>query len=722
MLKRVGFFSGSRALRRDLPLSAALRGTVAVLALAASGAAMAQDQSQTNLEEVVVEGGSTGKRDRVIGPDKTIVATESATATKTDTPILETPAAISVVTQKEMENQGVKDLQEAVSYVAGVVVDEFGSDNRYDYFRIRGFDETALGSYRDGLPKRIPAWFTASRLEPYGMQRIEVLKGSNSSLFGLNAPGGLINAITKRPQDTEHGEVYTTLGEGHTEFGADFGGPIDPDGIFSYRLTGFWQDADFGRDYSRDDHFYIAPALTISPDASTTLTILADYGIQKKDGGGGGVPQGIELDRDTFLGEPDFNRFDTTQGDLGYLFEHKFDNGLSFRSSARYSDTTLDYAVVYGASTDPTASRSAFSVDGHARRFTTDNQVQYDSSWNRFDSKLLIGVDYTNDDTREEILYGTAGGIDIYDPEYCGISCINLGPYVNWRVKQEAVGVYAQEQLTLDDRWIMTLGGRYDYVHTTADYLDYGTRDDNTAEHFSPRAGLTYKFNENVAAYVNYSESFQPLVSPTANGYAVNGTLKSQIGTQYEAGLKYRPTGFDGLFTLAVFDLSQTNVPTYVSPTEQRQIGEVNVKGVELEAKVALNDRLNLTAAYSYWHARIVEDGTTGNEGNRPDRVPEHVASLWADYTFPGAGKRGDFTIGGGVRYVGQTYGDAANTVSVDAYAVVDAMARYNIRDGLTLAVNAKNLFDKRYITTCYYGTCYYGDRREVLVTLKQSW
>lgn len=698
-------------------------GSIVALGFAAPGIAMAQDQSPTVLEAVVVEGQGTGKGDRVIGPDKTIVAADSATATKTDTPIVETPAAVSVVTQKEMEDRGVKDLQEAISYTSGVLVDEFGSDNRYDYFRIRGFDETALGSYRDGLPARIPAWFTASRIEPYGMQRIEVLKGSNSTLFGLNAPGGIINAITKRPQDTRHGEVYTSLGDGHTEVGTDFGGPLDPDGVFSYRMTGYWQDADFGSDYSKDDHFYIAPALTISPDAGTSLTILADYGTQKKGGGSGGFPQGVDLDRDVFLGEPDFNRFNTKQGDIGYQFEHQFDNGLTFRSSARYTDVRLDYADVYGATVDPTVDRTAFSVDGHARRFTMDNQLQYDSSWERFDSKFLAGFDYTNDDTHEDIKIGTADGIDIYDPVYCGLSCITLGPYVDWRVRQQAVGVYAQEQLTLDDRWILTLGGRYDNVHTTADYLLDGTSDDDRADNFSTRAGLTYKFSDELAAYVNYSESFQPLVAPAVNGYAdVGGSLKSQLGTQYEAGVKYKPTGFDGLFTLAVFDLSQTNVPTYVSPTVQRQIGEVNVKGVELEAKVALNDRLNLTAAYSYWHARIVDDGASGNEGNRPDRVPEHIASLWADYTIPGEGKRGDLTIGGGVRYVGQTYGDAENTVSIKDYAVVDAMAKYKISDDLTLAVNAKNLFDKKYVTTCYYGNCFYGDRREVLVTLKKTW
>ncbi|RUZ72502.1 TonB-dependent siderophore receptor [Mesorhizobium sp. M7A.F.Ca.US.006.01.1.1] len=684
------------------------------------GAAQAQDVSPddaTQLETIVV----TGKSDRVVGPDQTIVAKDTAIATKTDTPIVDVPASVSVVTQKELEARHVESLQQAVAYTSSVLTDEFGNDDRYDYIRIRGFDQTSLGTYRDGLAARIPAWFTASRLEPYGLQRVEVLKGSTSTLFGLNGPGGLVNAITKRPLDQKQGEIYTSYGDGTKEIGVDFGGPIDPDGVWTYRLTGLAKDGDQGWDYSNDDRLYIAPALTIKPEEGTSLTILADY--YKRDGTGArGTPAGANIDIGTFLGEPDFNRFNTEQVDIGYQFEHEFNENLTFRSNARYTHLSLDYAEVYGASLDPTADRTAFSVESLSNRYAFDNQLQYDTGWDGIDSKTLVGVDYANDNTRENILFGTAGPIDIDNPAYCGLSCINLGPYVNWRVKQQAVGVYAQEQLTFDDRWIVTLGGRWDRVHTTADYLDSGTQDDDTASAFTKRAGLTYKFTPNLAVYANYSESFQPLVAPSANGYAVSGSLKPQEGKQYEAGIKYKPDGFDGLFTAAVFDLTQTNVPTYVTPVVQQQIGKVGVRGIELEGKAAIAENLNLTLAYSYWDAEILEDGIGGNAGNRPQRVPRHLASAWVDYTLPEEGPRGDLTIGGGVRYIGQTYGDDANTVSIGGYALVDAAISYKMTKDVTLALNATNLFDRKYLTTSYYGTEFYGDRLKIVGTLKHSW
>lgn len=690
------------------------------VSFALTGSGWAQDGSAsqpTKLEAIVV----TGKSDRAIGPDETIVATETATGSKTDTPVIDLPASVSVVTQKELETRHVESVQQAVSYTAGVFADEFGNDDRYDYVRIRGFDQTVLGMYRDGLAARIPAFFTASRLEPYGLQRVEVLKGSTSTLFGLNGPGGLVNSITKRPQDEKHGEIYTSLGDGTKEVGTDFGGPIDADGVYSYRFTALGKEGDLGWDYSNDDRIYVAPAFTIQPDDGTSLTILMDY--YKRDGTGArGFPTGANLDIDTFLGEPDFNRFNTEQSDIGYQFEHEFSDNLTFRSNARYSHMDLDYAEVYGASLDPTANRTAFSVDGRSNRYTMDNQLEYDTGWDGGDSKTLIGVDYANDNTRENILFGTAEPLDINNPVYCGLSCITLGPYVNWRVKQEALGLYAQEQLTFDDRWIVTAGGRWDRVNTTADYLDTNTQDDDTASAFTKRIGLTYKFTPNFAGYANYSTSFQPLVTPSANGYAVDGSLKPQLGEQYEVGVKYQPDGFDGLFTAALFDLTQTNVPSYITPLIQKQIGEVRVRGLELEGKAAINNNLNLTLAYSYWDGEILEDGLGGNVGNRPSRVPRHLASAWLDYTIPGEGQRGDLTIGGGIRYIGQTYGDDANTASVPGYTMVDAAVSYKVTKDVTLAVNATNLFDRKYVATSYYGTEYYGDRRKVIGTLKYSW
>ncbi|SJZ58561.1 TonB-dependent siderophore receptor [Consotaella salsifontis] len=713
--QRHGWISESNPRQESLFIAA--RAPLALLlcstAIALPSSALAQsapDQGETTtLQTIVIE----GQGGDTTGSNDTVVAKRSATGSKTDTPILDQPASVSVITEDELERRNVQDVQQAVSYTSSVSVDQYGSDDRYDFFQIRGFDQTSLGTYRDGLPIPILGW-TASRLEPYGLQRLEVLKGSTSTLFGLNGPGGLINAITKLPQDQAFGEVYTTFGGAHAEVGTDFGGPIGTSGEWSYRFTAIGQDASRSGDYSNDDRIYVAPAVTYSPDAATTFTLLADY--NKRDGNTAyGFPAGVDIDPDTFLGEPSFNAFDTEEYNVGYLFDHKFDNGLSIRSNARYTHIDLDYRQVYGAQIDPTIDRTSFFVDGEVERFAIDNQLQYDASWNRIDSKTLVGVDYVHDTLGELALVGTADGIDIYNPVYCGRGCITLDPYLNHDIIQKRTGIYAQEELTLDDRWILTLGGRWDNVETEQKDRDTGARDENTDTAFTKRAGLTYKITDGLAVYGNYSESFQPLITS-------GQTFEPQEGTQYEVGVKYEPEQINALFTLALFDLKQTNVPSYVTPTTQRQIGEVRVRGVELEGKMALDDRMNLIAAYTYWDAEIEEDGLTGNAGNRPSNVPEHLASLWLDYTLPGDGARGDLTLGAGVRYVGSVYGDDANTVDVGSHTVFDAAINYEVAENVDLAVHATNLFDEKYVSTVYYGTAYYGDGRQILGTLKYSW
>ncbi|MCL6707593.1 TonB-dependent siderophore receptor [Pseudomonas sp. R2.Fl] len=686
--------------------------TKAALVDPSVSAAEAATDGSTVLDTITVVESSNS----MIGPSTSIVAEGSQAGSKTDTPLLDVPASVSVVTQPEMTRRGVSKLDEVLSYTAGVSTDIYGSDDRYDHYLIRGFYQTSTGSYRDGLPMRISS-FTGSRVEPYGMQQIETLKGSTSTLFGLNSPGGLVNTITKRPQDDKFGEIYTTVGDEHVETGTDFGGPIDAEGVWTYRLTGKWQDGSNGIDHTEDDRFYIAPALTWSPDAATSFTILSDY--NKRDGTTShGIPYGSGIDSETYLGEPDFDNMDTIEKNIGYVFEHDFDNGLQFRQNARYTDLDLTYESVYGGTTDPADPRSAIAIYGQSQRFVIDNQLQYDASFGRFDSKTLFGVDYSWEDATESRADGTATGIDITDPVYCGRGCVFLPPATVTDTTMITKGVYLQEELTFDDRWILTLGGRYDYVDQTS---DDGTFDlASTDEAFTSRVGLTYKATDEVSLYANYSESFQPV----GTFYAAFLTDPSpQEGTQYEIGAKYQPAGVNALFSLSFFDLTQTNVAQWTGPLPT-QVGEVNVRGVELEGKTALTDRVNLTLAYSYWDSEITDDSTTANIGNRPQLVPEHMASAWVDYTFPGDGTFGDLTVGLGARFVGETYADNANTIELASRTLFDAALSYKLTENATLQVNATNLFDKEYVThvDTFSGTAYYGDRRTVKATLRYTW
>jgi iron complex outermembrane receptor protein len=675
-------------------------------ALIAPGTVLAQAApSRVTLDTVVLQGQSDED------DQQQIVARRNSAGNKMQTDILDTSATVSVVTQKEIERRNPQNLEQVLSYTAGVVGNEWGGDDRYDFVMIRGFATLNNGTYRDGLSERGFGW-TFGRMEPYAMERVEVLKGANSALFGLSGPGGLVNAVTKTPRNARFGEVYTTLGEDHTEFGTDFG-DTNRDGSLSYRVTAKWQDSAYDYDYSQDDRRYLGFSLTWRPDEVSSLTLLADFN-ERKGVPGTGYPSGVDLDLSTFLGEPEFNAFDTTQRSFGWQYSRDLGEGLTFRQNARYSYMNLNYEQVYGASTDATANRSSFYVGSTNRQFIVDTQLQYDRSFGNWDSRTLVGIEYGKIKVDEVAKYGTAGPIDIYDPSYCGLSCISLADYIDWEPEETRKSIYLQEELTINDRWIATIGGRYDHAEIEIGYPASGTRAARTFEDFTGRLGLTYKATSELSFYGNYSESFEPNVWDI--------TADSQKGRQYELGAKYRPAGMDALFTAAIFDLRQTNVNVQVDQNITRQVGEIGVRGLELEAKASPTDRIDVIASYSHWDAEVLEDGIEGNEGNRPADVPRNTASLWLDYTIPALAGRGDLKLGAGVRYVGATYSDVENTTRVGGRTVVDAAASYDLAKNVDLALNVSNLFDKEYKTVSYYGTDYYGEGRKVTATVKYKW
>ncbi|WP_226341294.1 TonB-dependent siderophore receptor [Gemmobacter serpentinus] len=680
-------------------------------ALLLAGTAQAQeivsDEGAVELSTVWLHGGS------VVDADSSIVAGYSATGSKTVNEVIDIPAQVSVVTAVEMQTRAPDSLHEALSYTSSVSVDEYGSDNRYDFYRIRGFLQSGTGTYRDGLPLR-SFNFTGGRIEPYSVQRIEVLKGSTSTLFGLNGPGGLVNVMTKRPQGEPFGEVYTTVGKDHGEVGFDLGGVLDVDGTLTWRLTGKEQDSTDGSRYLEDDRGYLAAGLTWKPTDATSLTLLANY--YDTDGNtGNGIPVGSTASHDTFFGEPSLADMDRVEKSVGYEFSHAFDNGLTLRQNLRWSNITMLYEQAYLDSNSPTG-RYAYRMNGEITRFAVDNQLEYSTTFGDVESRTLMGVDYTDDDLLETSFTGTAGAIDPNNPVYCGTACINLattGSVLD--MTQQATGIYVQEELTFADQWIVTLGGRHDRVRT-----EDGTGD-NTQSAFTKRFGLTYKATEDLAFYGNYSESFDALGA----GYVpyMPEAPKPQQGRQYEAGVKYRPAGSDALISLAYFDLSQSNVPRFATiggVPAYWQIGQVDVRGLELEGRMALNDRVNLNFAYSYWDAKVVNGD---NPGNRPLLTPKSLASVWADYSFD-QGALSGLKLGLGARYLGARFSDDGNTVRIGSNVVVDAMASYQVAENTELALNVTNLFDKDYVSSYNFtnSAVFYGDAREVKATLRHRW
>ncbi|MCB4767891.1 TonB-dependent siderophore receptor [Ancylobacter sp. Lp-2] len=672
------------------------------------------------LDTIAVQGSGDG----TVG----YVATRSTAGTKTDTPLLETPQSVSVVTRQELDDRNVQSLTQAVAYTPGVRTGQSGYDPRFDVFTIRGFDTTYNGIYRDGL--RWPgANMSVFKIEPYGVEDITVLRGPSSALYGLGSPGGLVDVTSKRPTEQAFGEVEVQGGNYDWWQGQfDIGGPLDKDGTLLYRLTGLLRDAGSPNTLGGgvNDMTYIAPALTWKPNDQTKITFLGEY--QKSE-----TPASLPFygwdgtGTETFSRAPgDYNSQPQEQWRVGYSAEHEFNDVFTFRQNLRYgnADTTVRYTSLYGIDPDTNiGTRGTGYVHDILDSFAVDNQVQADFVTGAIAHKVLFGLDYTYLSLDGGIGFGTAADFDFNTGQPLGPTYDPGFNYSRYKQTQNQTGLYIQEQAKFD-RWILTLTGRQDWVDSKDDDLLNDTSEDNDDSEFTGRVGLTYVFDNGIAPYVTYSTSFAPNLGVDINGDAFSPTTSKQI----EAGVKYAPTGFDGYFTAAVFQINQENglVTDDTNPLFQVQTAEVRARGFELEAVANLGAGLRLRGAYTYLDlTNVAGDPTT--IGLAPSGQPQNAFSLWADYQFQSGSKLAGLGIGAGVRYTGATWGDSLNTFENDAYTLVDAKLSYDFEflnpklKGWSAQINAQNLLDEEYVT-CDAGYCYLGAPRTVLAGLKYRW
>ncbi|MCJ8517460.1 iron complex outermembrane receptor protein [Pseudorhizobium tarimense] len=682
------------------------------LAAISATSAMAQDAgsvgSGTELETIVIEGSGNGADNDA----RSIVATQATGTGKMPAPILTTPASVSVITSKELKERGAESVEQAVQYTAGVVTDFYGSDDRYDYFDIRGFTPY---TYRDGLA--IGRTFGAAREEPYAFERIEVLKGASSAGFGAAEPGGSVNYVTKLPKSERFGEVYGTVGSfAHKETGFDFGDNITEDDTLSYRLTGKFQDADAEYDYSQNDEKFIMGGLTWRPTDLTSLSFVFDH--LNTDGvpGSGGQPIGTDFDRDRFFGEPDYYFRTTNRNTYSMMFDHDFGNGLSFGSNARYmkSGDTFGSAYLSNTRTDGSSisDRYYFGNDKSSEQFVVDANLMYETQFHEVKSRTLAGIDYNNFNSQNFGLYiPVAPPINWLNPVYAG-GPPSTAPNSGTRTDQTTNGIYLQQELTFSDRLTASLGLRNDWLDLSETNLFTGVTTAGDYSEFTSRFGLSYKITEELAAYASYAES----VAPPGVG------SEPTTGKQYEVGIKYQPEAFPALFTASVYDLTKGNITVFDSVTYLPDtVEKVRHRGIELEARAEITDNIGLIAAYSYIDSKIDEPGGANN-GNRLMRVPEHLASIWGTYTLPGNGVRGDMTFGLGARYTDSYFTDIANTISSESAVVFDASFTYEIRENTTLQLNASNLFDEKHVASQDSGGVYYSPGRAIYATLRQTW
>jgi iron complex outermembrane receptor protein len=672
------------------------------------------------------------------------VATRSASGTKTDTPLIETPAAISVVTRDEVQAQAAQTVPQAVRYTSGVRGEPQGADNRFDRIFIRGFE---ADQYLDSMRLITTGFgFSSSIIEPYNLARIEVLHGPASVLYGQSSPRGIVDLVSKRPTDQPYHEMFFSTGSyGRVQGGVDLSGPIDPNKEWLYRFTASGFDVGTQVDHTKYQRVSIAPSLTWRPDRDTSITFLGTYQNDPKAGffnqlparGVGTLfpfPNGQFIPTSFYPGEPSIDKMSRERAQIGYLAEHRFDNIWTVRQNLRYTDLSSHITTIFpigvSSSNPPSLARSGFFENDRIRTFTIDNQAEARFALGPFSHTMLLGLDYQKGTwaATSGSATTTVPAIKIFEPDY-GISVPMTATATN-RQDFDQLGLYAQDQIKLD-HWVALLGVRWDQADSnTQNLLTNATTAHLSDDATTKRAALLYKFDNGIAPYIQYTESFQPTVGTDLSG----NPFKPTTGKQEEAGVKYQPDP-KSLYTLAVFNLTQQNVltpdpdPTLAGRGNRVQTGEIRSRGIELEGKTEINRSLSLLASYTYLDDVITKSNTPLQAGRRPAGIPTHAASLWADYTFHG-GPLDGFGLAGGVRYLGETAGNISGptVVTVPGVTLFDAALHYDLAalgpqfKGFQFQINATNLFDKTYVNYCGDNGCFYGLRREVIATLRYRW
>ncbi|GGC02501.1 ferric siderophore receptor [Oxalicibacterium flavum] len=653
------------------------------------------------------------------------VARRSSAGTKTDTPLVEIPQSVSVITAQEMRDRNAQSVAQAIQYTPGVQVNNFGGNEiRNDWVVLRGFDAKLTGDYRDGM-SQMPYDQLRARTPAYGLERVEVVRGPSSVLFGQVEPGGIVNRVTKRPQAERLREVEVQLGSfDHRQVGVDIGDALDADGKLLYRLTALVRDSktqdryDAGHRY-QDDTVYLAPSFSwrISPD--TAVTVLASYQHDVNDGESRPIYPTRYLS-----GDYSFDRNERDVYSLAYFLDHRFNDTFSFRQSVRYQDGAIDLRNLYqlGLQADGhTMNRYAMTSHQNAHSLVMDNQLQANWSQGRLTHQVLAGIDYKMLDAYSWYRNGLAPSLDLLNPVYGQDIPMPTaaGTWLDQAERTTQLGFYLQDQIRFDDKWVLTLGARHDSARNRLDNRLPGAESSNVkSSKWTGRVAMAYVSDAGFVPYVSYATSFLPQAGTDPDGNA----FKPTTGQQVEAGIKYQPKGSNSLATLSVFDLTQQNVLTThpLYPTFNVQTGEINSKGVELELKTELSKSVNVAASYTYNDVEVTRSNTA-NLGKMPIVTPKNMASAWLNYTQHGGALDG-LGLGIGVRYVGTTYVNVTNTLENDSATLFDASLRYGIGKWM-LGLSANNLFDTETVV-CRNSmlNCRYGIERSVLATASYRW
>ncbi|CDZ95175.1 TonB-dependent siderophore receptor [Pseudomonas saudiphocaensis] len=720
----------------------------------------AEQASKVELKPMVVEGFALGN---ALGEMEGYNATHSSVATKTSMPLVRTSQSVSVVTRQQIDDQGSQTVSEAIRYAPGVVTNPYGATRRYDYVAMRGFNDGSVDNIIvDGLKSMSDAGtFSSLQVDPYFIERIDVLKGPSSVLYGRSNPGGLVALTTKRPQFEARRSVELAAGSNdYKSIGFDFTGPLTHN--IAYRLVGLARDGDTQFDHVEETRYTLMPSLAINFSENTSLNLYAYLQSDPQSGYHGGLPasgtlyphtNGQRISENFFEGEPGLDTAKREQQMFGYEFQHRLNDIWSVRQNFRYLDSEHTQEQVYAWGYDNFAPSPGYvprpnelyrqytGAEEALHSWIIDNMVQAEFMTGSAMHTLVMGIDYQRIKNVVDWTYGYPSNIDPFNPVYGNDEITYVSPFDRYSYlrRKEQTGAYIQDLIEVG-RWNLSLGLRKDWFEvsetnrldehdpvTVAVTRPAGTENKLNDSKLTGRAGVLYQFDNGIAPFVSYSESFNPSTYSDAAG----SLIEPSEGTQWELGVKYQPTGTDDLYTASLFHITQENVATkQASEDFYRNAGEVESHGLELEARFQLTDSLRLLGSYTFTEVEYTKpyfnraaDGLTRNvEGNMPAQTPEHMASLWADYRF-NHGMLTGLSAGLGVRYMGESWADAENTAHVPSYTLYDASLSYDLTqvglEGTRVRLNVNNLTDENYVASCgSLNFCYYGAERNVTATI----
>ncbi len=697
---------------------------------AASGQAHAQADS-IQLPTIAVQGLASKVSVGLVGE-------RTATGTKTDTPIVEIPQTVNVVTARQIDMTGATDLNQALRYLPGF--GSYGSDNRSDlYAALRGFRPTL---FIDGLQAPNTAAIADWRIDPYMVDSITILRGPTSVLYGAGDPGAIIDARTKLADGERVREAGVEIGsDARKETILDVGDKLDEGGKYAYRFVGVASDGHALSGPNADQRVALAPSFRWRPDADTSLTVTATYLRDRSDVSHNFLPAwgtvlpnpNGQLAHDVYTGDPGFNQNSKKQWSIGYAFTRNVDSIWTLRQNVRWMHLSLDDASLFGAGlargSTTNITRFAGLFQMNYSRFDIDNNAEARFGTGALEHTVLLGLQYARQTSTDSEWVALAPSLNLYSPLYTPVTnAIFASPallgHPDRYTAMNTVGAYVQDQIEWN-RWTLTLGGREDWVAMHQDDREFDTASAQHVSAFSGRVGLTYRGDYGLSPYIGYSTSFDPIIGVRM----FDGALpRPTRGRQIEAGLRWQPFGKNLMLSAAAYQINQTNVvtpaPASLDPTGMSsvQTGEVRSRGLELSAVGNVTREFSVVASYVYQDVKNVQ-ANDASLNHWPVDVPRprQMASLWADWTWH-TGMLAGFGVGGGIRYQSASAGALDNSLTVPSYTLYDAALRYDAR-AWHLSLNVLNLFDRRFISGCQsYSVCAFGNERAVLASAKYDW